>query len=423
MTDYDVLAIGFGPANISLAIAQKEQSLGLKIKFLESRANCDWLPDVLINGSDIQNNPVRDLVTPVNPRSKYTYLNYLFEHEKLVEVLNLGLDFPLRKEYSRYIGWVGQQFEHLVDYNQRVKDIALLPNEMGYKVTTESGKEYTTKALVLGTGRTPYIPAPFDTVKSDRVVHFTKYLGAMSAIDKVEKPKRIAVVGSSQSAVEITLDLIARYPNAKIDNYIRSFGFRLKDTSPFMEESIMPEFVDYYFNASQESKDILDQDVRYTNYSASDMDVLKKLYVAMYEQKLDGEQRVFLKNNRNIVEASADQGSVTIASTERHYGTQEQQDYDVVILATGFKDIGVGDNKETCYPMIEPIRERLKVNDNGTLKINVDYSLSSASASQPLPPLYLFNLCESSHGVADSGSFSMISLRAKTVIDSLKKNF
>ena len=38
-----------------------------------------------------------------------------------------------------------------------------------------------------------------------------------------------------------------------------------------------------------------------------------------------------------------------------------------------------------------------------------------------MPALFLNGLCESSHGIGDAGSFSLLSLRAKTIAESLRK--
>ena len=82
---YDVIGIGFGPANIALAAALEERQAGFKIAFLEQMKAPAWQPAMLLSGSDIQNNPLRDLVTPRNPRSRYSFTNFLHEHGRLFE--------------------------------------------------------------------------------------------------------------------------------------------------------------------------------------------------------------------------------------------------------------------------------------------------------------------------------------------------
>ena len=67
---YDVIGIGFGPANIALAIAMEEMEFAGTRLFLERHASTQWQPEMMLSGSDIQNHPSRDLVTPVS----YTHL-------------------------------------------------------------------------------------------------------------------------------------------------------------------------------------------------------------------------------------------------------------------------------------------------------------------------------------------------------------
>lgn len=90
---YDVVGIGFGPANLALAIALEEAGFAGSCLFLERRPSPQWQPEMLLPRSDIQNHPCRDLVTPRNPRSRYTFMNFLFENGRLFEHLNLGIEF------------------------------------------------------------------------------------------------------------------------------------------------------------------------------------------------------------------------------------------------------------------------------------------------------------------------------------------
>src|SRR2546426_11866031 len=101
----DVLGVGFGPANVALAVAFEEMGSPLRVRFVERQLEPRWQGGMLLDRSNVQNHPCRDLVTLRNPRSRYTFLNYLFEMGRLVEHLNLPVEFPLRKEYARYVNW------------------------------------------------------------------------------------------------------------------------------------------------------------------------------------------------------------------------------------------------------------------------------------------------------------------------------
>lgn len=105
---YDVIGVGFGPANIALAVAIEEKALGGQYLFLEGSTAPDWQAEMLIDGSDTQHNPLRDFVTPRNPVSPYGFLSYLKSKDRLFDYLNLGLEFPYRLEYARYVRWVAR---------------------------------------------------------------------------------------------------------------------------------------------------------------------------------------------------------------------------------------------------------------------------------------------------------------------------
>src|SRR5690242_29241 len=138
--DADVIGIGFGPSNIALAIALEELYPEITVLFLEGRDTPGWQPGMLLSGSDIQHHPVRDLVTPRNPRSRYGFLNYLHEEGRLFDFLNLNLPYPLRKDYARYVAWAARQFDDRVRYGHGVTGVAPLPGDAGVEFELTGGR-------------------------------------------------------------------------------------------------------------------------------------------------------------------------------------------------------------------------------------------------------------------------------------------
>jgi L-ornithine N5-oxygenase len=416
----DLLGVGFGPANLSLAIALQEDSPRTTAFFLEAARDPVWQGGLLLDGSNMQNHPSRDLVTLRNPRSHYSFLNYLFEEGRLIEHLNLPMEFPLRKEYAQYIKWATNQFRTQVEFGAQVTEIAIaeVDGTPEYVVTCSDGSYRRGRALVLGTGRTPFVPSPFDRLDSPRVCHLTRYLHTVRQLTQ-DPPRSVAVIGGSQSAVEIVLDLAARFPQARIVNYVRKFGLPLKDTSPFSEEGFFPAFADYYFKATRSDKDALDAYMRPTNYSSSDADVLHRLYALIYEQRLDGEQRVFVHGNSEVRAAEVDDSGVRFEVEEVHTKDVVADRADLVVLATGFRDLGPRPHQEPYPALLGGVIDRFQFDADGYLIVEADYSLQPHMDSTP--PLFLNGLCESSHGIGDAGSFSLLSLRAATIRDGLRK--
>ncbi|MFJ5708428.1 lysine N(6)-hydroxylase/L-ornithine N(5)-oxygenase family protein [Streptomyces sp. NPDC093105] len=420
---HDVLGIGFGPANLALAIALEEEGHDLDIRFLEARPGPSWQSAMMLDGSDIQNHPVRDLVSLRNPRSRYSFINYLFENGRLLDHLNLPMEFPLRKEYAQYVTWAAGHFDRLVDYGTHVTGVTLgrdAEDRPRYTVTTSAGETLQARVLVVGTGRAPFVPEPFDAVDSPRVFHLTRYLPALRELEEAGVvPRRVTVVGGSQSAVELTLDLARRYPRAEVTTLVRSLTLREKDTSPFSEEGYFPGFTDYYYGASRERKDAIDRFMRLTNYSSADGDVLRELYRLIYEQRLDGEQRVFVSGSRQVRSLEVGEDGVRMRVDELNTGESEVHEADFVVLATGFRDLGPAAHQERVPALMRGVAEEFAFDAHGYLAVGPDYEVRPVAPGTP--PLFLNGLCESSHGIGDAGSFSLLSLRAKVIAESLRK--
>jgi len=179
-----------------------------------------------------------------------------------------------------------------------------------------------------------------------------------------------------------------------------------------------PDFIDYYYNVSKEGRIDLQKQLRGTNYSAADYDVLHKLYMTLYEDRLDGRDRFTLHNNTEITAARLDGDRVNIDFRERHLGTSSTLGVDAVILATGFKDIGFGEGKEQAPALLRPVADQLDLDDDGALVVNRDYSVRVNGMAR----CYLNGLCESSHGFGDAGSFSLLALRSAHIANSIEKS-
>jgi len=424
--DYDVIGVGFGPANIALAIGLAELENKMSCLFLEKNKGPSWQSNMLLPHSDIQNHPLRDLVTPRNPRSRFTFTNFLHEKGRLFEHLNLGMKFPFRTEYEQYVKWVAECFDDIVNYNAEVTEIRAVLDEHNsvphYRVMTRGNECFTAKNIVVAPGRTPYIPMVFQDHKDDRITHFTHYLPVLNRLNNSRELKHIVVVGGSQSAVEIALHLSDELPLTNISLVTRNYGLRMKDASPFTGEVYFPEFVNRFFSADSNEKERLKRELHHTNYSSSDVDVLDELYQKMYLQKINGEQRLKLVNRAEIDSINRNESDITLNIISKHPNEMMRLQADFVICATGFTDLGVGEGKETHPNILDGLVSNFDFNDEGFLDVNLDYSLKPNKRSHSLGMCFLNGLCESSHGMGDAGSFSLLSLRAKSIISAIINN-
>ncbi|WP_340620925.1 SidA/IucD/PvdA family monooxygenase [Xenorhabdus siamensis] len=405
----DIIGIGFGPSNISLAIVLEEEFPNLKAIFFEQEETSQWQAGLLLDNSDIQNHPLRDLATPRNPRSYYSFTNYLFEKGRLFEHLNLGLHFPYRYEYKDYIKWAADHFEHQVKYATRVISIEILRHEITgediIEVTTDKNGKYRCKNLIIGTGRTPYIPDILSRLESSYIIHGVKFNKVINQIEKGEI-KSIAVVGGSQSAIEILVYLSERFPHLKIHGISRKYGYRLKDTSPFTGEVYFPEFIDIFYNSTRENKQRIKNDLNLTNYAASDADVLDTLYRNIYRDKYFGDKKITIHNSVDLKNATIVDGKVQIVLKNAYEDEKTQIiTVDLVVSATGFRDIGVEENQEKYPKILQLIKSHLFNTESDEIKINRDYRIGFTEEKKL--NIYLNGLCETSHGMGDAGSISL----------------
>ncbi|ERT14536.1 SidA/IucD/PvdA family monooxygenase [Photorhabdus temperata] len=256
----DILSIGFGPAGLALACIFDEKKIEPDYQFdnsflaLEKANSCAWHPNLLLQGTDINHHVYRDLVTPRNPQSPYSFAMYLKEKNRLFKFGLLGRPAS-RFEWSDYMIWVSQKLESYVQYQKNVTHISPVINNKlldGFSVSGE-GFEFVTNKLILSSGSTPFTPQLFDKFLGDHVFHTSSYLEKMHSF-KNNIPKRWIVIGSGQSAGEIIADLINQKDDIKILSLHRSIGFKIAQLGQFPNLVFLPEKIEYFKSLRPENK-------------------------------------------------------------------------------------------------------------------------------------------------------------------------
>jgi L-ornithine N5-oxygenase len=184
---------------------------------------------------------MKDMATMRNPRSEFTFINYLHQKGRLVEFANLNTFLPARVEYEDYMRWCANWFEEVVSYGQEVVKVnpeKSASGEIDYFTVisrnTQTGQLETrrTKHVVIAAGGRPNITAPFPQ-NHPKVVHSSKfsYMSKQILSDHLA-PYKVAVVGNGQSAAEIFDFLHANYPNSQTQLLIKGGALRPSDDSP-----------------------------------------------------------------------------------------------------------------------------------------------------------------------------------------------
>ena len=229
------------------------------------------------------------------------------------------------------------------------------------------------------------------------------------------------IVGASQSALEILLDLPAKLPRSQCVGVTRSLGFKQKDLSPFTETVYEPDFVDMFYGAGEATRANSLSELWRSNYGAADHDIIDQLNFRLYEQKVTGRKTIQLLCNSEIVSVADADGKVTLELRDRYSGETRFETFDAVICATGYKNTGTQANQETFHPLLHALSAKLDLNERGCVQVRRDFSCVMADTLADWPPVFLNGLCETSHGFGDAGSFSLLSLRSETISHSIEQ--
>jgi len=245
----DLICVGFGPASLAIAIAihdayKTSTTSTPKALFLEKQPAFAWHAGMQFPGAKMQISFLKDLATPRDPTSHFTFLNYLFHNNRLHHFINLGTFLPSRAEYEDYLRWCAAHFERegSVAYGMDVQGVQVgSRNEETGKVTSFSvsargldGEVVTRRArhVVIAVGGRPVIPPTLQGMK--HVSHSSQFANTISGIQQRENGRRLrfAVAGNGQSAAEIFNDLCERFPNAEVKLLIKGASLRPSDDSP-----------------------------------------------------------------------------------------------------------------------------------------------------------------------------------------------
>jgi L-ornithine N5-oxygenase len=394
---HDLIGVGFGPSNVALAIALEEaRDAGappIDALFIERQPAFAWHPHMLLDGTHMQISYLKDLATLRNPRSRFTFVNYLHHKRRLQDFINLKTFFPSRHEFNDYLAWAASHFEAQCAYGEEVIEVAPVgdgPEVTLLRVRSRGAdghvQERLARHLVLGVGGTAHIPACFRPLRGDpRVFHTQRYL---AEIEKHADAQRVAVIGAGQSATEVFLDLHKR-PNApQVDLVMRARSIKPSDDSPFVNEIFNADFTDYVFHRASDDRAALLEEFWHTNYAAPDRDLLEQLFDVLYQQRVTGQERHRFLRRHEVRSARATANGIFLAMRDLDAGHEKTERYDAVVLGTGYE-------RDMHKSLLAPLAPYL-----GDFEVDRFYRLQSSP--QLLPRIYLQGACEATHGLSDT---------------------
>jgi L-ornithine N5-oxygenase len=456
---YDLVGVGFGPANLALAVAAEEEpetppGRQLRRVFLERRTEPVWHPGMLIEDSLVQISVLKDLATIRDPRSRFTFLNYLKDKGRLFEFLNLRELFPTRIEFNDYLVWVAEQLRHRVHFGQEVVAITPLtplttlaptptiPSGLSTPLTPLSplspltiGRDgdaarrpvellrvvardvasghlasYLAANLVIATGGVPAVPAGVELRPGGRAFHSEDSIPRLREdFPDAEARYRFLVVGAGQSGAELFHYLVRHYRNAEVTAAIRRLAYKPVDDSDFTNEIFFPQMVDLLYGLPEEKRRMLLDDCRDVNYAVVDAPLIRQIYKLLYCEKVLGRERARILPYLDLAGMSEAGDAVTARFQDRLRDREVVLEADALILCTGYAWSGE-------HPLLAEIDPWLERDAAGRVQVQRDYRLASDPGFAP--GVYVQGIAEQTHGPSET-VLSLLPVRAGAILASV----
>ncbi|QES59010.1 L-lysine 6-monooxygenase [Streptomyces venezuelae] len=409
----DVAGVGFGPANLALAIALQESGAPVTMAFHERQASFGWHTGMLIEGATMQVSFLKDLATMRNPGSRYTFLAYLHAHGRMPAFINSKMLYPYRIEFHDYLGWSAAQFDAHTSYGSTVVDISPVQGPDGHvdllDITTQDadGNRHVQRArnVVIGTGMVPHLPP--GVTASARIRHSSQLLTHDFG---TPRHGRYLVVGAGQSAAECADYLHRTHGDAAVHAVHSRYGYSVADDSPFANAIFDPAAVDDFYRAPDQTKEALLAHHGNTNYAVVDLDLSQELYRRVYLEEVQGSPRLHVHRVSRLRSCTETADGVEAEVESLVTGEVTRLMVDGVVYATGYRPADP-------LPLLGDLADECKKDDSGRLYVDRDYRVRTSDSLRC--GIYLHGAgTEASHGLS-AGLLSNTAVRAGEIVESI----
>ncbi len=332
---YDVLGVGLGPFNLSLACLMARLD-DLDVVFLERKTAFSWHDGMMIPGTTLQNNFMADLVTLADPTSPFSYLNYCKHQGKIYQYYFRENFYLTRQEYNRYCQWAAAQLDS-VHYQSEITSITYDETQQFYVATVSDLQnqcqlQYRARRLVVGIGSEPRLPACVD--ESYESAHTGHYLREKA---RLQQTSRITVIGSGQSGAEIYYDLLCEMEQHDYELYwiTRSSRFFQMETGKLTLELITPDYARHFYQLPEAAKrQTLKNQV--SIFNGINTSLIERIYDELDEKTPAVRARTHLYTNMALSECRRQAGQNELVFEHGQTGTRYQFMTDEIIFATGY---------------------------------------------------------------------------------------
>jgi lysine N6-hydroxylase len=390
----DVAGVGVGPFNLGLCALAADAD-GLAVEAYDDRESFSWHPGVMFDWATLQVSFLADLVTLVHPTSRWSFLSYLAERDRMYPFYVAERFHVPRREYADYCAWVAASLPSVV-LGTRVERIDWDSEAQLWVLTlcdvaTGAVRHRRARNVVLGVGTRPRLPAALQGVAGPRVVHSAEHLHAVERL-VADGVTSVTVVGSGQSGAEVFLDLLGRQRDAgwSLTWLTRTASFAPLDYSKLVLEQTTPAYVRYFHGLPEPTRDRLLAG-QWQFYKGIDTETIDLIHAALYDHLLDGDRPpVRLMAGVRLDGADHCEAGVRLRATHQDTGAAVTVETEAVVAATGYAA-----EPPSC---LAPVEHLLHRDGQGRHRIGLDHRV--ATAPEVTGGLYVQNADLHTHGAA-----------------------
>ncbi|OOC54192.1 MULTISPECIES: lysine N(6)-hydroxylase/L-ornithine N(5)-oxygenase family protein [Nocardiopsis] len=404
---HDLVGVGLGPFNLALA-ALADALPGLSARFLEARPSFSWHPGLLLEGARLQVPFLADLVSLVDPTSRWSFLSYLREHDRLFPFYFSEHFHVPRREYDDYCRWVAHQLSSC-RFDARATAVHHHEGVFTVEYADARGTHSTVRgrALVLGIGTEPVLPEPLADLAGDRVFHAADYLDRAPGLAGLGD---VTVLGSGQSGAEVFLDLLRspRHRDTQVNWLTRSPAFAPMEYSKLGLEHFTPDYTRYFHALPQHVKDRVVPE-QWQLYKGISGDTIAEIHDVLYERGIAGAPvGASLRAQCELVDARADGEGFALVFHHREQDRDFTVRTDAVVAASGYA--------QRSPDFLAPVAKLLRTDDRGRPVVGPDMRL--AAEPELAAPVHVQNAEMHTHGVG-APDLGLGAWRAATILNSL----
>lgn len=401
--DVELLAVGGEPANLALAVALEELApdIAAHTVIIEQADDISWQRGLPDPEAESQVSFLEDLVTARNPRSKFTFVNYLHSVGRLGDFISMGGLWPYRQEMPEYLRWVAGELDWVrLECSRRC--VAVEPNRAdgqgpgGWLARLADGSAIRSRYIVFGTERDICIPPVFGRIGRRHLIHSSDYRQRIAEIPS-GLPYHVVVVGGGHSAA-VMFDAVRRdLPHCRRTLVMRSTGMKTCENSRSTSELNLPGFMDTFFSAQPSAREQILRDMPTTSYPGLAAPMPEKIYRDLYLDRLTGRGAMRIVTMTDVTAAREEKGEVVLVTTDRKTGRAGELRCDLVLLGTGYA--------REMPAVIQGLAEALGLD---RIELTRDHRLKTSAGAAPC---YLQGVDDAMHGIADS-PISVLAVRA-----------